>query len=68
MVDLKEVKWINAAGIGILVETIYHLREMKGDLRLARCCGRIGSIMSLLKMGNLFQHYETLDNAVASFA
>ena len=68
VVDLKDVKWINAAGIGILVESLYRLREMKGDLKLARCCERIGWMMSLLKMENVFPHYDSLDNAVASFA
>lgn len=68
VIDLKEVKWINAAGIGILVEALNQLREMKGDLKLARCCGRTGWIISLLKMESLFQNYDTLDNALASFA
>ena len=68
VVDLKDVKWINAAGIGILVEAVDRLRELKGDLKLVRCCGRTGWIMSLLKMENVFPHYDSLDNAVASFA
>ncbi|UCE17704.1 MAG: STAS domain-containing protein [Gemmatimonadota bacterium] len=68
VVDLQEVKWINAAGIGVLVDVLTRLRNMSGDLKLARCCGRIGTIMQLLKMDNLFSHYETLETAIASFA
>ena len=68
VVDLKEVKWMNAAGIGVLVEALTKIRNMSGDLKLARCCGRTGTILQLLKMENLFSHYETLETAVASFA
>ena len=68
VVDLKEVKWINAAGIGVLVDALTKLRNMSGDLKLARCCGRTGTILQLLKLENLFSNYETLDRAVASFA
>ena len=68
VVDLKDVRWINAAGIGILVESLNRLREIKGDLKLARCCGKTGWILSILKMENIFPPYDTLDNAVGSFA
>ena len=68
VIDLEQVKWVNAAGIGILVDAVNTLRDRKGDLRLANCCGRIGVIFRLLHMDNLFQHFDTLDTAVASFA
>ena len=68
VVDLKEVKWMNAAGIGVLVDTLTILRNASGDLKLARCCGRIGTVLQLLKMEKLFSHYETPETAVASFA
>jgi anti-sigma B factor antagonist len=68
VVDLKDVRWVNAAGIGILIETLNRLRETKGDLRLANCCGRIGHLFKLLKMDTLFQHFDSLDTALSSFA
>jgi anti-sigma B factor antagonist len=68
VVDLKEVKWMNAAGIGVLVDALNKLRQMKGDLKLARCCGRTGTILQLLKMESLFSRYDSLETAVASFA
>ena len=68
VIDLEEVKWINAAGIGILVESLNKLRDRKGDLKLANCCGRIGSVFKLVKLDILFQHFDALDTAVSSFA
>ena len=69
VVDLKGVRWVNAAAIGVLVEALTRLREMRGDLRLARCCERTGSILHLVKMESLFcSYYDTPDTAAASFA
>ena len=68
VIDLEEVKWINAAGIGILVESLNKLRDRKGDLKLANCFGRTGLVFKLLGLDLLFQHFDALDTAVASFA
>lgn len=67
VVDLREVKWINAAGIGVLVAALTRLRETKGDLKLACGSGSTRAILHLLKMEHLFQSHNSPDSAVASF-
>lgn len=68
VLDFAEVPFISSAGLGILMSVIEEIREPGGDLVLARVQPEVYRIFDLLEFTTLFQFYDSLDEAIASFA
>lgn len=66
--DLNQVNWMNSSGLGILISGLTTMRNAGGDLKLANVTERIQSLLMITKLRTVFETYDTVDKAVASFA
>lgn len=67
VVDLSNVKFMNSAGLGILIGGLTTMRNAGGDLRIAGADQRIKSILIITRLITVFESYRTCDEAVKSF-
>jgi anti-sigma B factor antagonist len=68
VVDLSAVRHMNSSGLGMLIGSLTSVRQAGGDLRLAGASARIQTLLQVTRLLDLFQTFETADEAVASFA
>lgn len=68
VVDLSRVKFMNSSGLGMMIGALTTMRNAGGDLRIANATDKIESLLMITKLITVFDHYRTLDGAVASFA
>lgn len=67
VVDLSKVRFMNSSGLGMLIGGLATMRNAGGDLRLANATDRIQSLLMIAKLLTVFKHYESVDEAVASY-
>ena len=68
LVDLAGVKWVNSTGVGILITGYTTMRRNKGDLKLLNVSNKIQSILYVTKLNLIFECFDDLDEAIASFS
>ena len=68
VVDLSEVRYIDSAGVGMLVAESKRATEAGGSMRLARLTARSHHLFALLKLKFVFEIYDDVESAVRSFA
>lgn len=67
VIDLAEVDWMNSTGLGILISGYTTLRNNKGQLKLANVTDKIHSLLTITKLVAVFEAYDSVEQAVASF-
>ena len=67
VVDLAKVDWMNSSGLGILIGGLTTVRNNKGELKLANVTERIQSLLMITKLMTVFETYESVEKAAASF-
>ncbi len=67
VVDLSKVKFMNSSGLGMLISGMTTMRNAGGDLRLANVADRIQSLLVITKLITVFKHFESVEDAAASF-
>ncbi len=67
VLDLKGVDWINSSGLGILISGLTTVRNNGGNLCLAQAGDKIKNILTITKLSSVFNSFDLLDDAVASF-
>jgi anti-sigma B factor antagonist len=65
---LTNVKYINSTGLGTIVKCVDTFREQDGDIKLVGVPTKVIALFEMLGLLALFETYETIDEAVASFA
>ncbi len=65
--DLDKVNWMNSSGLGILIGGLTTMRNSGGDLKLANITDRIQSLLMITKLLTVFETFDSIDKAVASF-
>ncbi len=68
VLDLGEVKFMNSSGLGMLIGGLTTMKKIDGHLKLARVTDKIESLLIITKLITIFEFYETVDEAVKSFA
>ena len=68
VVDMKEVNWMNSSGLGMLISALTSLRSSGGDMRLANMSDRIRRPMQITKLDKVFQDFDSVEEAVKSYA
>ncbi len=66
--DLSQVSWMNSSGLGILISALTTIRNAGGDLKLANMTDRIKSLLVITKLLNVFDTYDSIEEAVASYS
>lgn len=67
VVNLGKVKFMNSSGLGMLIGALTTMRNAGGDLRICNANNKIESLLIITKLITVFDHYKSLDEAVASF-
>ncbi len=67
IIDMGDVNFVNSSGLGTLISALTTLKNVDGDLRLAQLGKRIQQLLIITQLVKVFDIYETVDRAVASF-
>lgn len=67
VLDLGETDWINSSGLSILIHHWKKFDDAGGSLRLANLTNKIEKILVISKLTSVFETYDSLDDAIASF-
>ncbi|MFQ5750425.1 MAG: STAS domain-containing protein [bacterium] len=65
--DLEKVNWMNSSGLGILIGGLTTMRNNGGDLKLANITDRIQSLLMITKLLTVFETFDSIEKAIASF-
>jgi anti-sigma B factor antagonist len=66
--NLHDVTYIDSCGLGVLVAKLVSVRNKGGDLRLLHLSPRTARVFAISKLENVFETFDSEDQAVASFA
>lgn len=67
IIDFEEVTHINSLAMGILRGKLKVVKEMGGDMKLIKLNEHIKTIFEMIGLDEIFEIYETEDEAVANF-
>ena len=67
VVDMADVKWMNSAGLGILMGCLTTLRGSDGDLRLVNVPERVRRPLEITKLDGVIGIFASMKDAVQSF-
>ncbi len=67
VIDLSRIEWMNSTGLGILIQGYTTLRNSDGQLKLAKVTDKIQSLLTITKLVSVFDAYDTVEDAIASF-
>lgn len=67
IIDFEEVTHINSLAMGILRGKLKVVKEMGGDIKLIKLNEHIKTIFEMIGLDEIFEIYETEDEAVANF-
>ncbi len=67
VVDLAKCEWINSSGLSILIHHYKKFKDAGGELKLANLTAKIERILVIARLTEVFEVYDTVADAVASF-
>ncbi len=67
VIDLREVKFINSSGLGLLIGGMSALRNAGGALKIANASEKITTLIKITKLASLIESFPSIDEAIASF-
>lgn len=68
VVDLSATQFVSSSGIGCFISSGKIATQNKGGIVFARVPARIKEVLRILGVPNVFQQFETPDEAVRAFA
>ena len=68
VIDLSKVEWMNSTGLGILISGLTTLRNNGGELKLACVTEKIESLLTITKLITVFESFDSVADAITSFA
>jgi anti-sigma B factor antagonist len=67
VLDLGDVRYVDSGGLGELVESFSAAKNRGGVIKLARVTKRLNDLLVITKLLNVFECFETEDEAIESF-
>ena len=67
VVDLREVTFIDSAGLGDLMAAYTIARRFGGVIKLVSDTRKVDDLLDITRISSVFDKYTTLDEAVKSF-
>jgi anti-sigma B factor antagonist len=68
VLNLKDVNYIDSAGVGMMVGKYLSVRRQGGDIKLLHLSPRSNRVMTITKLTTVFESFESEEQAVRSFA
>lgn len=66
-IDLKEIKFIDSSGLGVLVSAFKNASARQGVIKLSGLQSQVKSMFELTRLHRVFDIYSTVDDALDSF-
>lgn len=67
VLDFSGVPWINSTGLGIIISGFHSIKAADGVMKVCAVKERVLSIFYISQLENIFEVFETRDEALASF-
>lgn len=67
VMDLSSVKFMNSSGLGMLIGGLTTMKKANGHFKLANVTDKIESLLIITKLITIFETYDSVDKAVATF-
>jgi anti-sigma B factor antagonist len=67
LVDLKEVRFIDSSGLGVLVSGFKNASTHQGSIKLCNLQAQVKSMFELTRLHRVFDIYQTIDEALESY-
>ena len=67
LVDLKEVRFIDSSGLGVLVSGFKNAATHQGSIKLCSLQAQVKSMFELTRLHRVFDIYQTVDEALESY-
>lgn len=67
VIDLSRVEWVNSSGLGALLSCLTTIRRNGGELKLAHLTEKIQSLITITRLTQIFDTYESVEQAIRSF-
>ncbi len=67
VIDLGKVSWLNSSGLGALMGSLTTSKHAGGELKLANVNDKVQSLFMITKLITIFETFDSVDNAIASF-
>ena len=67
LLDFANVERMNSSGLGILINTVHTFQENGGVIKLANLNKRLQQLITVTRLQQLFDVYDSIDAALASF-
>ena len=68
ILNLKEVVYIDSAGVGMMVGKYLSVRRQGGDVKLLHLSPRSHRVMTITRLLTVFESFDDEQQAIASFA
>ena len=68
VLNMKDLKWMNSSGLGIIMSCLTTLRGSDGDLRIAGASDRVRRPIEVTKLDQVIKLFDTVDAAVKSYS
>jgi anti-sigma B factor antagonist len=68
IVNMRDVTYIDSAGVGVMVAKMLSVRRAGGDMKLLHLNARSNRVMTITKLLTVFEAFEDEVEAVRSFA
>jgi len=68
VIDLAEVKFMNSSGLGMLISGYTTVKNAGGEFKIANATEKINSLLVMTKLITIFENFDSVEDAVNSFA
>ena len=66
IVEMSGVSFMNSSGLGILISGLSIMKKSNGSFKLAKISSNIDGILSITKLDQIFEQYDTVGEALNS--
>ena len=67
VVDLRHIKWFSSTGLGALMAAYTSLKNADGEMKIARPSRKIYSLIYQMELREVFDTFDTVDEAIEDF-
>lgn len=67
ILDCQHLEYISSMGLGMLIRVHSRMKNLGGDVKLARLHGTVAEILRLVKLDRIFHLYSSVEEAAAAF-
>ena len=68
LLDLAGVTFMDSTGLGEMVAAYSHAKGQQATMKLCSLTKKIDDLMQITQLASVFETYETMDEAISSFA